>query len=145
MLALVQDCGILSSRESTRSPLGFRMTARHPLSYIHKLSSSLKLRLLSGKYIGITKEKTVLLYFLHSFFPCFSLFLSPGRLQAMEQQQSACWLPKVELSQLPDWIRNWILFLFCYPFGPDPVSPLRVLREGCRLAVMESRQVVRWG
>lgn len=32
-------------------------------------------------------------------------------------------LPKMELSQLPGWIRNWILFLFCYPSGPDPVSP----------------------
>lgn len=31
----------------------------------------------------------------------------------------------MELSGLPGGIRNWILFLFCYPFGPDPVSPLR--------------------
>lgn len=54
--------------------------------------------------------------------------LSSGRLQAAEQQQqqqqsSGRWLPKMELSQLPGWIRNWILFLFCYPSGPDPVSP----------------------
>lgn len=51
----------------------------------------------------------------------------------MEQQQqqspSGRWLPKMELSQLPGWIRNWILFLFCYPSGPDPVSPLRGVGE----------------
>lgn len=48
----------------------------------------------------------------------------------MEQQQqsSGRWLPKMELSQLPGWIRNWILFLFCYPSGPDPVSPPRGMR-----------------
>lgn len=75
-------------------------------------------------------------YFLLSFLPSFPLsrrlyiLLSPGRLQAVEQQQqsSGRWLPKMELSQLPGWIRNWILFLFCYPSGPDPVSPPRGMR-----------------
>lgn len=29
---------------------------------------------------------------------------------------------KMELSRLPGWIRNWILLLFCYPSGADPVG-----------------------
>lgn len=67
-------------------------------------------------------------FFLASFLSDGYILLSLGRLQAVEQQQqqqqsSGRWLPKVELSQLPGWIRNWILFLFCYPSGPDPVPP----------------------
>lgn len=78
---------------------------------------------------------------LPSFSPHGYIFCST-RLQAVEQQQqqqsSGRWLPKMELSQLPGWIRNWILFLFCYPSGPDPVSPPRgvgVSGDGVRRGV----------
>ncbi|KAK2817548.1 hypothetical protein Q5P01_025739 [Channa striata] len=59
------------------------------------------------------------------------IFLSLRRLQAVEeqqQQQSGHWLPKMELSQLPGWIRNWILFHSVIPLD-QILFPPRVLGE----------------